>query len=247
MKFTGKLRNIIFATALPAMFVAAPVFAAGEGQIEGGNFYRIQNLTTGAAFANPASAGPCNVLLYRIRVHNPGPGVISSVNVRASFPSGTAISNTSTATISSQNASPTSVSTTATVNFSSPQNLTYQSGTTQLLDPNLQVIQSLPDGITSGGVNIGSVGVSLQQIRYVQFQEKVNCATPTPTPTPTPTNSPTPGPGPGPGPIPPTPGPLPSAGPATGFAAIIGGMIMMTSIYYYRRSRKAVVEQLRNK
>jgi hypothetical protein len=33
----------------------------------------------------------------------------------------------------------------------------------------------LPDGVTTSGVSIGNVGVSINEKRFVQFQEKVNC------------------------------------------------------------------------
>jgi hypothetical protein len=47
-------------------------------------------------------------------------------------------------------------------------------------------MQNLPDGITGSGVNIGNVGVSVEQKRFVQFKVKVSCPQPTPTPQPAP-------------------------------------------------------------
>jgi hypothetical protein len=78
-------------------------------------------------------------------------------------------------TITAADADPATVSDTAVVNLSSSQSVSYAGGTTQLLDANNNLLQGLPDGITVGGVDIGQVGVSLNEIRFVQFQAKVSC------------------------------------------------------------------------
>jgi hypothetical protein len=161
--------------ALVIAVAVSPAKAANEGQIAGGDIYRVKNVTKGSDFANTANADKCDTLQYKVRLHNPGPGIVHQVHVKATLPSGEATSNTSTVTITAADADPASVSDTAVVNLSSPQSISFASGTTQLLDANNNLLQGLPDGITAGGVDIGQVGVSLNEIRFVQFQAKVSC------------------------------------------------------------------------
>lgn len=223
------------AVASAAMLIS-PVLAANEGQIEGGNIYRIQNITQKVDYANPANAKACDLLEYRVRIHNPGPGNLEQVNVKASLPSGSATSNTSTITISSENADPQSTTATAVVNFADSENLSYVPGTTQLLDANTNVISNLPDGVTQGGVNIGEVGVSINNKRFVQFEAKVNCPTPV-TPSVTPPATPS------------TPAALPQTG-ADELAALagVGGTgAIGYGVMAYRRSKKALADKLLNR
>ncbi|MDL2363262.1 MAG: hypothetical protein QFB86_02690 [Patescibacteria group bacterium] len=191
MKLTLSRRLSLLALTLfaPLIALTAPAIAANEGQIEGGNIYRVRNVTKGTDFTDPVNAIACERVQYKVRIHNPGPGELSQVNVQATLPASAATSNTSTVTVSSQNASPASTSDTAVVNFPTALSLTYLPGSTQLLDANDGLLRGLPDGITAGGVNIGNVGVSIAQKRFVQFSADVNCPTPTPTPTPTPSYS----------------------------------------------------------
>lgn len=151
------------------------VNAEGEGQIEGGNIYRVRNVTEGGDFTDPANADACDIVQYKVRIHNPGPGALSQVTVKATLPAGAASSHTSTVTVSAQNADPASTSDTAVLNLSSAQGISYISGSTELLNPSGGVINGLPDGITQGGISIGNVGVSIDQLRFVQFKAKINC------------------------------------------------------------------------
>lgn len=162
---------------LPFMALSGSVSAVGEGGVEGGEIYRVRNVTAGGDFTDPVGANKCETLQYKVRIHNPGPSPISNVNVKVDLPSAASTRNVSTAVISASDAYPTSTSDTATVNLSSSLKISYVSGSTQLLDANNGVISSLPDGITSSGsgVNIGNVGVSTQQKRYVQFSAKTEC------------------------------------------------------------------------
>jgi hypothetical protein len=156
--------------------------AYSDGQIEGGDIYRISNLTDGTAYTSSATAKACDLLEYRVRLYNPGSATLTAVHVEANISTEQTTSFTSTITASSPDADPGSTSAFATVNLSSAQTLNYVPGTTQLLDQNDNPIQTLSDGITiSGtGVNIGNIGPSV--IEYVQFQEKVSCPTPVVTP-----------------------------------------------------------------
>lgn len=223
------------AVASAAMLIS-PVLASNEGQIEGGNIYRIQNITQKVDYANPATAKACDLVEYRVRIHNPGPGNLEQVNVKASLPSASATSNTSTITISSENADPKSTTATAVLNFADSENVSYVPGTTQLLDANTNVISNLPDGVTQGGVNIGEVGVSINNKRFVQFEAKVNCPTPV---TPSVTPPATPG----------TPAALPQTG-ADELAALagVGGTgAIGYGVMAYRRSKKALADKLLNR
>jgi hypothetical protein len=175
------------ATALltvPIVAFATPALAASEGQIEGGNIYRIKNITKNVDFTDPANADACDALMYRVRIHNPGAGFLTDVRVKATLPAGEAKSNISTITVSAINANPKSTSDTATLNLSSSQSVSYVTGSTQLLDADGNLMRNLPDGIIDGGVGIGNVGVSIAEKRFVQFQAKVSCPTPAPAPAP---------------------------------------------------------------
>lgn len=231
-----RILAIVGVTLAALLLVAAQASAIGEGQIEGGNFYRLRNVTKNTAFSDPATADPCEVIQYKIRLHNPGPGVVGSVNVRATLPSAAASSHVSTATVSGQNMQPASVSDSATLSISSAQKITYVSGSTQLLDTNSAVISTLPDGITAGGVNIGDVGVSLEEIKHVQFRVTIDCPPPVTPPPPTPPTPPTPPPT-----TPPptvtttvqkteTQAPTPAALPAAGAGDVVGLFILTTTV-----------------
>lgn len=181
MKYSIKARITTLAAAILAVPVIAlgnQVSAMGEGQIERGDIYYAKNLSNGGDFNDPISADKCDVLQYKVRMHNPGAKPVTNVNVKVNLPSGESTKNVSTATISAQNAFPATVSDTATVNLSSSQSISYISGSTQLLDWTNTVVQNLPDGITGGGVNIGTVGVSIHEVKYVQFKAKVSCPKP---------------------------------------------------------------------
>ena len=149
--------------------------AIGEGQIAGGNIYRVRNVSQGGQFADPVSANKCEILQYRVRLHNPGPGVVNNVRVAVSLPAGVGSVNTSTVNITAENSQPASVSDTATVNLTTPQKISYVPGTSQLLDASGNVLQNITDVVNGSSVNIGNVEVSIEQIRYVQFQAKVDC------------------------------------------------------------------------
>jgi hypothetical protein len=229
------------------------VNAANEGQIAGGDIYRVKNITANTDFANTTNATKCETLQYKVRLHNPGPGVVHQVNVKVTLPTSVSTSNVSTATITSLDGDPRITTDTATVNLSPALGIQYISGSTQLLDANNGVLNSLPDGITAGGVNIGNVGVSLNEIRFVQFKAKTDCPQTPPPPTPpqppTPPTPPTPPPTP---PLPPTsppvqpptppvtvtpvakeqPGALPDTGPGS-IAAVFAGASAISSIWYY--------------
>ncbi len=176
----SRLLSVFLAfTVLPLLAFAPSVSALG--QIEGGDIYWAKNITQGGSYVDPASANPGDTLSFRVRIHNPGEACLTNVNVKAALPSGPNTVQTSTVTVWADNATTNYVSDTATVNLSSAQSISYVPGTTQLLN-NSGVISNLPDTILTSGVNIGSVCISINERRFVQFQARVGVPTPPPTP-----------------------------------------------------------------
>ncbi|MBI3494854.1 hypothetical protein HY004_02635 [Candidatus Saccharibacteria bacterium] len=167
-KFLKKATLAFAAVAI----VSGPVALAA--QIEGGNFYRVKNITTGSSYADQTTADKCQTVQFLAQIHNPGPEALTGVKVKATLPTTAADPISSVATITAANAA--TQTDTATVDLPSANKIDYVPGSTKLLDHNAGVIQSLPDGVTGGGVDVpGGVGVSLQEIRYVQFNAKINC------------------------------------------------------------------------
>lgn len=220
-----KLAFLLASVTAFLLVTAAPVLALG--QIEGGNIYRIINETRGSDWIDPNTADPGNSVIYRVRIHNPGPDCIQNVFVKATLPSGVNQTHTSLMTVRADNVTRNHVTDSATLNLSSAQSLQYQAGSTQLLDANRNPIRSLPDGILGDGVGIGNVCVSINEKRYVQFKVKVNVP---PTP---------PAPAPAPAPAPQVQGKvLPVTGPGNVLAAFAGASALGgVGHYLYRRFR----------
>lgn len=179
----SNLKQIVAAAVVLPVAFAGVVSAAPAGQIEGGDIYRVRNVSKNTAFVDPASADKCETVQYRVRIHNPGPDALTGVTVKATLTTEAATSHSSQVTVSASNANPASTSDTAGVNLSSAQKMSYVSGSTELLDANGTKMSNLPDGIIGGGVAVpNGVGVSTEQKRFVQFQAKVDCPTPPETP-----------------------------------------------------------------
>lgn len=183
-----KLKSLIVgaaALAMPATMIAGTAYAATAGQIEGGDIYRVRNVTKGGDFTDPVSADKCETVQFKVRIHNPGPDALEGVKVGATLPSVAATSHSSKVIVTADNANPKTTTDTAGVNLTSSYKINYVNGSTQLLDANGSVMQNLPDGIVGGQVNIpGGVGVSTQQKRFVQFNAKVDCPETPPAPQP---------------------------------------------------------------
>jgi uncharacterized repeat protein (TIGR01451 family) len=180
-----RVRTYLLTLTLGVVGVTTGVFAfnglalaAAAGQIEGGDIYRVRNVTKNTDFTDPASADKCETVQYRVRLHNPGPDPVTNVNVKATLPATAGTSHSSTVTISGANMNPATTSDTAALTLSESLKISYVPGTTQLLDANGGVLNTLPDTIFTSGVNVGTVGVSVQQKRFVQFQAKVDCPQP---------------------------------------------------------------------
>ncbi|MGD0284524.1 MAG: PKD domain-containing protein [Candidatus Saccharimonadales bacterium] len=182
MKSLSKLAAIAtgFSILAIATFSLSPVLADSPGQIQGGNIYRIQNITQKTDFANPATANACDELEYSAQLHNDDYQTLNSVVVTVTLPSTVGTSNVSTLKTQATNGDPSSTTATTTLNLTSAQSVSYVNGTTELLDAKGNLIEKLPDTITSTGVNIGNLAGST--IEYVNFEAKVSCPTPAPQP-----------------------------------------------------------------
>lgn len=162
---------------VPMLALSAPAFAdTVYGQIEGGDIYHVQNVTANGELADSTNAACGDTVLFRVVVHNVGPGDLTNVKVAATLPGDSATSHASQVSLSADNALDNAVVTaTASVKTSSTTTVSYVSGSTKLLDVNNAQLKALPDGITNGGVNIGTVGATTPQTEKVSFEAKVNC------------------------------------------------------------------------
>ncbi len=179
-RFKFKLAGALLAI-IPMIFVASQLVQALAPYIEPGNIYRVRNITDNPLgdYMDPASADKCEKLQYQVRIHNPGEEPLRNVTVQAGFQSAAATQNISTVVIRADNASPSNTSDTATVNLSTAQKVTYDVGSTELLDANGVVIDdSMPDVTAGSGVPIGNVGVSVNEKRFVRFTATVDCPQP---------------------------------------------------------------------
>jgi LPXTG-motif cell wall-anchored protein/uncharacterized repeat protein (TIGR01451 family) len=176
-----KLLTFVAGAVLASAMTLSTVFAdtPDQGQIEGGDIYRVKNVTDGTSFVKNVNADPCETVQFKVRIHNPGPRELKNVNVKATLSSGTATSHSSTVTLSASNAYKNETTTaTAGVTVSKASKIAYVAGSTELLDNGGSRIATLGDTILTSGVTIDTVGVSLNHIRYVQFKAKLNCPEP---------------------------------------------------------------------
>jgi hypothetical protein len=188
MKIKSLALSVATAVILPVAGLSGAALADSPGQIDGGDIYRVKNLTKNTDFANTTTADACEQLQYKVRLHNSGFGNVTNIVVKATLSGAAATSNTSNMTATYESPGPEhSISDSATVNLTSVQSISYLNGTTQLLDKDNNVVNSLPDGITGGGVNAGTLAGSTAE--FVQFKAKVNCPTP-PKPPVTPPSTP---------------------------------------------------------
>lgn len=176
--------------AMPVLAVSGAALADSPGQLEGGSFvYQAKNVTQSGSYGNSINAAACEEVQYRVWLHNTEFGNLSNVTVKVALPAGSAASNTSTMTATTDLGGTSGTSGSATVNISSAQTISYENGTSTLYAENGTAIKTLPNTITGSGVNIGTLNGSTTE--YIVFKAKVSCPAPTPTPTPTPTPKPT--------------------------------------------------------
>lgn len=245
MKYLSKVAAIAGATTIASVAALTPVLADSPGQLEGGSLvYKVKNVTQNGSYANTVSAKACDELQYSIDLHNTEYGALHNIMVKVNLPSGSTTSNVSTMTASPDAGGTTGTSGTASVNFTIPQNVTYENGTTVLYDGSGHVIKNLSDGITPNGINVGSLNGSTTE--FVNFKARVNCPTTPNTPgTPgTPGTSETPGKG---GPVAPAGTTLPDTGAESGLAGLAGTGALGYAVMQYRRSRVALSNKLRDR
>ena len=164
---------------LPVFAIAAPAIADSPGQLEGGSIvYELKDVTQGGSYSPAISASACDEVQYSIRLHNISYGGFSDVSVKVNLPSNSSTSNASTMTATTNLGGTTGTTGTATANLSSAQTISYENGSTTLYNGSGQVIKSLPDTITSSGVDIGGLNGSTTE--FVIFRAKVSCPTPAP-------------------------------------------------------------------
>ncbi len=178
-----KLFKIVsIAVAVLATFAIglSPALADSPGQLTGGSqVYQVKNITQGGGYANSISASCNDVIQYSSMLHNAAYGGLTNVIVSANLANGTLSAVPAEGASAGTNGS-------VIVNLSSGS-LVYQNGTTTLYNSSGAVIRTLPDTITSGGVNIGAIDGSTTE--FVNFQAKVSCppvVTPVTTPAATP-------------------------------------------------------------
>jgi len=221
-----KVKSLAASALLVPVMFSGIVAAAPAGQIEGGNIYRVRNVTQNGAFTDPATATCNEVVQFKVRIHNPGPDALTGVRVQATLDAAAATSHSSTVTVSATNANPTSTTDTAGVNLDQSATMSYVAGSTELLDAHDSKLSTLPDGILSSGVDVtGGVGVSTEQMRFVQFETKVDCPTPPVTPPATPK----------------APTALPNTG-AGNVAAVAGGASILGAFLYRRRLSRSLAQ-----
>ena len=174
------MRRILSLTTVVAGFVAIaagvlgvisnPVFAASPGQLAGGDNYVVKNVTKGGAYANSVNATCGDVVQFSMQLSNTQFGALNDVTLKATLPSG---GGTSTATATTDLGGTSGTSDTASVTLGANQTISYKGGSTVLYDGSGNVIRTLDDGVTGGGVNIGTIDGSTT--KFVNFKADVNC------------------------------------------------------------------------
>jgi len=169
-------KKIIGALAVLAICVpAVTIFALSDLHpvLDSQDLYKIANRTNSATWGTSATADPGQTLSFLVHIHN---NVLettaNNIRVQAVISSGEVTSYTSTAHVQADNASP--ISGTTSYTFSSPATLEYIPGSTVLYNHFNQVEKNLPDGITTGGVNLGlNLQGCWEYEKWVIFQAKV--------------------------------------------------------------------------
>lgn len=166
-KFAAVATGVIAVVAVSM----SPVFASSPGQLAGGTgLYLAKDLTQGGSYASSINVAACDEVQYSMELSNVEFGALNNVTVSATLASNGGTSNL-TATTDLGGATGTSGSTT--VNVASGQTISYESGSTKLYDGNGNLIKTVSDGITTGGVNIGTINGSTTD--YLNFKAKVSC------------------------------------------------------------------------
>ncbi len=160
----------LFAAALafaPSLLTISPVFATSPGQLSTGpDQYVVKNVTKNTAYSSAVTATCDETVKFSLKLANSEYGQLENVTVKATLAGAVNASATNAA------GSTTSINANVAVNVTKG-NLVYVPGSTQNLDVNGNLIKTLADGITTSGVNKGSLKGSTRE--FVQFQAKVVC------------------------------------------------------------------------
>jgi hypothetical protein len=227
MNKLSKITAVTAASGAVALAGVTPAFAASPGQLQSGNLtYVVKNVSQNGSYANAVSAKPCEEVRFSVRLHNTEFGNLNNIVVKANLGSGSSIVSNMTATPDAGASAGTSGS--VAINLSSPQVLTFESGSAALYDANGSVIQNLNGDITQG-INVGTVKGSTTE--FVNFNAKVSCPTPVTPETP----------------VTPQPTQLPQTGAEAGLAGMAGTGALGYAVMQYRRSRKALADKLLNR
>jgi hypothetical protein len=157
----------------------------GTGQVAGGNVnYRVSNTTRGTPFANHIDARPCDELVHRLHVYNPGPGDLTKVRVAMGLNAITPYRKwVSTAVVHTRDGLTDQVGYEATVRISAARTQSYVRGSTALENSVGRVIATsaagrLSDAITAtaNGIDIGPLGHGVSE--YVLMRSRVDCSPP---------------------------------------------------------------------
>jgi hypothetical protein len=157
------------AAVLPVLAFSAPVFADSPGSLAGGSdIYVARNVTTNTSYSSSVATACNDTVKYSVKLSNTDYGQLTNVTVKASLTSG---DMSASATTSAGGTTTTS----GHVNVSLPTNgsLSYVAGSTSLFAGNGTLIKALADGVTTTGVNAGTLAGSTTE--FLQFQAKVNC------------------------------------------------------------------------
>ena len=71
MKVKSLVLSAATAVIVPVFSMAGPALASPVGQIEGGDIYRVRNVTKNTDFTDPVSADLCDTVQFKVRIHNP--------------------------------------------------------------------------------------------------------------------------------------------------------------------------------
>ncbi len=165
------LKIAVLALAVSVLALnGSSALAASAGQLAGGDNYVVKNVTKGGAYANSVDATCNEEVKFSMQLSNTQFGALNNVNLKATLPS---TGGTSTATATTDLGGATGTTDTASVTLGANQTISYEAGSTVLYDGSGNVIKSLNDGITSGGVNLGTIEGSTT--KFVNFKAKVSC------------------------------------------------------------------------
>jgi LPXTG-motif cell wall-anchored protein len=164
---------------MPILAATNTAMAVSPGQLAGGsNVYLVKNLTQKGSYAATASAACGDEIQYSIDLHNTEFGALNNINVAATLAS---TGGNSTVTATPDAGGTTGTTGTVNVSVATGGTVSYENGSTTLFDGNGTVIKTLPDTITTSGVNVGMLNGSSTE--FVNFKAKVSCSAPTPTTT----------------------------------------------------------------